>query len=81
MRVGRLLSIVEICHQRHTEITGPGAAPAPVNSHEVDTDKVDISDTIDDAETKYIDISGPGSGIHRIIQYLYCVQNFRISTK
>ena len=55
----------------------PGAAPAPVNSHEVDTDKVDISDTIDDAETKYIDISG----IHRIIQYLNCVQTFRISTK
>ena len=47
----------------------PGAAPAPVNSHEVDTDKVDISDTIDEAETKYIDISGSGSGIHRIIQY------------
>ena len=40
-----------------------------MNSQEVDTDKVDISDTIDDAETKYIDISGPGSGIHRIIQY------------
>ena len=40
-----------------------------MNSHEVDTDKVDISDTIDEAETKYIDISGSGSGIHRIIQY------------
>ena len=43
-----------------------------MNIHEVDTDKVDISHQIDDAEKKYIDISGK----HRIIfiQYLNCIQ-------